>query len=319
VLTEPIVYEHVYLPIKDFLPEHVLILVPGGESAKNLETAGMIWQKLQHHTADRHSLMLNLGGGMITDLGGFAASVYARGIRFIHMPTSLLAMADASIGGKTGINFMGIKNQLGSFCDPYRIWIEPNFLKTLPQREYKAGMAEIYKIHILQSIRKINTRDFDEQLQISLLLANAMNYKDSVCKKDPLEKGIRASLNLGHTIGHALESWSQDKPVPLLHGEAVALGLIVELELLVKHKYCKKAFAQNHIRQLQKWAPALSLSKHDAEEICRICKYDKKNLYGFINITSIREGIGFSGLLNVEEKEMEDVLILCFGKKTKKK
>jgi len=212
-----------------------LITIKSGESAKNIETIQQIWQQLFDGGADRKSLLINLGGGVIGDLGGFVASTYMRGIDFINIPTTLLAAADASIGGKTGFNFAGIKNLLGTFAQPKAVIIDVDAFKTLDKRTFNEGFAEIIKHaavfdeHYFAELEKLLPSPNPEQL-IDILQKSSQLKADTVMA-DEKESGERKLLNFGHTIGHAVESLSHEQSTPLLHGEAVAIGMVAEARL----------------------------------------------------------------------------------------
>jgi 3-dehydroquinate synthase len=210
------------------------IVILSGDRHKSLDSCNIIWSSLIQSGADRGSLILNVGGGMICDLGGFAASCYQRGIRFAHIPTSLLAMADAAMGGKTGVNFGGYKNYIGRFEAPAFIWTDPTFLKTLPRQEILDGLAEIVKHAVIGSrelwetisaFERLETIDWHQLLELNIPV------KLRISDADPFEKGIRKTLNFGHTIGHALESHLLHSAQPLSHGQAVTLGMLAETKL----------------------------------------------------------------------------------------
>ena len=206
-----------------------IVLAPG-ERHKNLNSLQFIWKSLSDQSADRGSLLINLGGGMINDIGGFAASTYMRGISFINIPTSLLAMADASVGGKTGIDFLGYKNQIGIFCNPSAVFIQPHFLKTLTEREKKNGFAEILKAALIADKKlwkEISTLAFSET-NLKKWIYSSVTIKNNIVLSDFFEKLQRKKLNFGHTVGHALESVYLNKKVSLLHGEAIVIGMICE-------------------------------------------------------------------------------------------
>lgn len=205
--------------------------IPAGEAFKTLESCQRVWAALVAHRIDRQGILVNVGGGMITDLGGFAAACYLRGIRFVHIPTSLLGMADAAIGGKTGVDFLGFKNYLGTFRGPAFTWIDPAFLQTLPEDEYSCGMAEIVKHAIIGSLplwHRLNKPDWNPTQPWADILAENALVKAGIIDRDPEEKGLRKLLNFGHTIGHALESHFLAGPSALRHGQAVTLGMLAE-------------------------------------------------------------------------------------------
>lgn len=210
------------------------IVIASGDQHKTLDSCESIWSSLVQSGADRASMLLNVGGGMICDLGGFAASCYQRGIRFAHIPTSLLGMADAAMGGKTGVNFGGFKNYIGRFEAPAFIWTDPIFLNTLPRQEILDGLAEIVKHAIIgsrdlwesiSSIEKLESIDWYQLLELNIPV------KIHISDADPFEKGIRKTLNFGHTIGHALESHFLHSAQPTSHGQAVTLGMMAETKL----------------------------------------------------------------------------------------
>lgn len=208
------------------------------ERLKNLETATRIWASMHEHAMDRRGLVINLGGGVVTDLGGFCAAVYKRGIPYASVPTTLLAMTDAAIGGKTGVDFLGLKNMLGVVVQPEHIFIDPIFLQTLPPRELVSGYAEMVKHallggpELLGSIASMGHPLHATPEALFSALKQSVQTKINIVQADPLETGLRKLLNYGHTIGHALESWFLDSPDPLTHGEAVAIGLITESYLI---------------------------------------------------------------------------------------
>lgn len=218
------------------IPELGQITIPSGEQTKSVKQAEKIWKVMLKSDLDRYSLLINLGGGVIGDLGGFVASTFMRGIDFLQIPTSLLAMVDASIGNKTGINIGGIKNSVGVFKDPIGVIIDVDTLKTLPRRELKSGFAEIIKHGIIADRKHFDfassqsPKEFSKKKFIKLIAAS-IKIKLSIIQKDPKEKGLRKVLNFGHTIGHAIESLSLKTDKPLLHGEAIAIGMVAESKL----------------------------------------------------------------------------------------
>ena len=251
------------------------IVIKAGEQHKNLQTVQRIWKTLMKHHADRNALLINLGGGTITDLGGFAASTYKRGIKFINIPTTLLAMVDAAIGGKTGIDFGGAKNQIGTFAEAEDVLVDPVFLSTLPRREILSGMAEMLKYGFIadDNLLEINIDNYQDHI------LRAGEIKREIVAKDPKEAGLRKILNFGHTLGHAIESHCLTTDYPLLHGEAVALGMAGALWLSVKH--C--GLDEQVLKDYEKKLPLLlseadiALSDADVEPIQGYLTYDKKN------------------------------------------
>lgn len=209
--------------------------IPSGEGAKNLRSAEQVWQAMQAANLDRKALVINLGGGVIGDLGGFCAATWKRGIDFVQIPTTLLAMTDAAIGGKTGIDFQGIKNIIGVFQQPAAVFVDPTFLQTLPEREIRSGYAEVIKHALIgspelkQQLQEGNAPKLPEDW--TRILRNSIAVKVRVVQEDPKEKGLRMLLNFGHSIGHALESLFLNSDAPLTHGEAVYIGMICEAQL----------------------------------------------------------------------------------------
>ena len=210
---------------------HHLIRIPPGEEYKNLGTCQQIWAQLMEQRAGRDALVLNLGGGVIGDMGGFCAATFKRGVRFIQIPTTLLSQVDASIGGKLGIDFRQVKNSIGLFQDPLGVFIDPAFLETLPRRELLSGYAEIIKHSLIadagqwEVLKQLQRLD---QAGWEALIIPSLRIKKKVVEADPFEKGLRKALNFGHTIGHAIEGFALETERPLLHGEAVAIGMACE-------------------------------------------------------------------------------------------
>ncbi|MEC7646720.1 MAG: 3-dehydroquinate synthase [Bacteroidota bacterium] len=277
----------------------IIIKIPSGESNKNISTCNFIWRKLTEHEFDRNSVVINLGGGVIGDMGGFCASTYKRGIDFINIPTTLLAMADAAVGGKLAVDFNNIKNQIGLFANPQSVIINPNFLHTLSENEIASGFAEIVKHALIsdqylwEKIRKnpFKTLDWEEVIGISIEL------KNQIILNDPNEMGERKKLNFGHTFGHAIESYYLEKNTPILHGEAIFMGIILETELSILSK-SEKNEIKNYILsnfKLPYTPPKL--------EILKFLKNDKKNKNKKINF-SLLNGLGnctIDNLINENE------------------
>ena len=262
------------------------IVIKPGEQHKNLQTVQRIWKALMKHHADRNALLVNLGGGVVTDLGGFAASTYKRGIKFLNVPTTLLAMVDAAIGGKTGIDFGGAKNQIGTFANPEEVLIDPEFLKTLPQRHILSGLAEMLKYGFIadSKLLKINLDNYRDYI------VHCDEIKRNIVAQDPMEKGLRKILNFGHTIGHAIESHCLTTKSPLLHGEAVALGIYAALWLSVKQCGLDANVLQDFEKQLPVLLSetALSLSEADMEPIMAYLVHDKKNKGGRVQFVLLK-------------------------------
>lgn len=272
------------------------IVIKAGDTNKTLDSLAEVWTALSQGGATRHSLMINLGGGMVTDLGGFAASTFKRGIDFINIPTTLLAMVDASVGGKTGINFGGLKNEIGVFSDSKFVIINTQFLDTLDHDNICSGYAEMLK-HGLISDNKhwaelvgFNLAQPD-LAQLQRMVAESIKVKERIVTEDPHEHGIRKALNLGHTVGHALESFAMKYGRPVLHGYAVAYGMVCELYLSAR----KTGFPTDKMHQTVRFIldhyGRLPYTCDDYPELLELMRHDKKNTSGIINFTLLG-GIG---------------------------
>lgn len=279
-----------------FSPRDAKVITIGAtDTHKDLDTMVHVWKSLGEGGASRHSCMINLGGGMVTDLGGFAAATFKRGINFINIPTTLLSMVDASVGGKTGINFGGLKNEIGVFCDSKFVILDTEFLRTLDAENICSGYAEMLK-HGLISDEKMWAElvGFDlahpDLQQLQRMVGDSVAVKERIVEQDPHEHGIRKALNLGHTFGHAFESWAL-KRKPVLHGYAVAFGLIPELYLSVM----KTGFPTEKMRQtvnfIKEYYGSLPITCDDYDELIKLMRHDKKNQDGIINFTLLG-GIG---------------------------
>ena len=280
VLTDTNTQPNCLSTISEQLPaDTVFISVPAGEIHKNLDTCSLIWSKMTEAALDRKALMVNLGGGVITDMGGFCASLYKRGIRFINMPTTLLSQVDASVGGKLGIDFQGLKNHLGVFNEPETVLIAPEFLKTLPQEELRSGYAEVLKHGLIRDKEYFNTLKtlgWEDQ-DWEKLIHHSVAIKKAVVEADPKEAGLRKILNFGHTIGHAFESFYLETSDRLLHGEAIALGMICEGFL----SFQKTGFSYEEFERLTKTMLDIygkfEFSIEKIDPIVDLCLQDKKN------------------------------------------
>ena len=293
VLTDTTTQEKCLPVLQKFycMKEAKVITIPASDSHKDIESLMMVWKGLQEGGASRHSCMINLGGGMVTDLGGFAASTFKRGINFINIPTTLLAMVDASVGGKTGINFGGLKNEVGVFNDSKFVILDTEFLKTLDAKNICSGYAEMLK-HGLISTEAMweELVSFDlanpDLKQLQRMVGDSVKVKERIVEQDPHEKSIRKALNLGHTFGHAFESWAL-KRKPILHGYAVAFGLIPELYLSV----AKTGFPTEKMRQtvtfIKENYGTLNITCDDYDELIELMQHDKKNQNGIINFTML--------------------------------
>ncbi len=281
-----------YPLVQATIPAHQLITVKAGEENKNLETCGQVWEQLTNLKLDRHSLVLIIGGGVLGDLGGFCAATYKRGIDFVLMPTTLLAQADASVGGKLGIDFMGYKNHIGVFCEPVATLISPAFLKTLPERELRSGFAEVIK-HCLIADRpmwdELRKKDLHQQ-DWETLLAHSVDFKRGVVATDPKEKGLRKILNFGHTVGHAVESYFLELGNRIFHGEAIAVGMIAEAAIAADKNLLKDSERDEITAYIKTVYPSITLPA-DRKVIFDLMLQDKKNKGNKI-LMALPDGIG---------------------------
>lgn len=283
--------------VKDYLclKDAQTIVIGATDRRKNLDTLVHVWESLQQGKATRHSLLINLGGGMVTDLGGFAASTYKRGINFINIPTTLLAMVDASVGGKTGINFGGLKNEIGVFNDAEFVLLDTNWLRTLDEENIRSGYAEMLKHGLIADdtmwAELINFNLAQPNLlQLASMLNKSVRIKERIVAEDPHEKGIRKALNLGHTFGHAFESWAM-KRQPVLHGYAVAFGLIAELYLATTQTDFPTERMRQTVNFIRAYYGSLPITCNDYPELIELMHHDKKNRGNEINVTLLG-GIG---------------------------
>ena len=273
-----------------------IIEFDAGEVNKNIETCIQIWNVLTELGADRKSLLLNLGGGVVTDLGGFVASTFKRGIDFINIPTTLLSMVDASVGGKTGVDLGNLKNQIGVINTPKMVLIDTTYLETLSQIEMRSGLAEILKHGLIfdkaywkqfLDLSKIDYADFDQ------IIFDSIKIKNEIVIQDPNEKGIRKALNFGHTLGHAIESYflENETKKTLLHGEAIAIGMVLESYISLQ----KKLISENEYLEIKTVINAIFdqvvFEEKDINPILDLLIHDKKNEYGTIKFVLL-DGIG---------------------------
>lgn len=270
------------------------ITIPAGDDKKNVESLQQIWKYLSENGATRKALMINLGGGMITDIGGFAAATFKRGIDYINISTTLLGAVDAATGGKTGINFLGLKNEIGAFAPARKVIIHVDFFRTLDYKNISSGFAEMIK-HALISSKK----DLDEVMQFDLekidyealktLLVRNIEIKEQIVAADPKEKGIRKALNLGHTFAHAIESWSYTSGNPAHHGYAVAWGLVCELYL----SHVKLGFPKEELLKMKYFVKEnygiYDCGCNDYTNLIELMKHDKKNESREINFTLLSD------------------------------
>ena len=273
-----------------------IIEFDSGEQNKNIETCVQIWNVLTELGADRKSLIINLGGGVVTDLGGFVASTFKRGIDFIHIPTTLLSMVDASVGGKNGVDLGNLKNQIGVINVPIMVLIDTQYLETVPQNEMRSGLAEMLKHGLIHDkeywekfldLKAVDFADFDQLIYRSIVI------KNEIVMQDPTEKNIRKALNFGHTLGHAIESYflENETKTTLLHGEAIAVGMVLE-SFISLHKNLINQEEYYQIKSTFKSIyGVLVFDEKDIEPILDLLIHDKKNEYGTIQF-ALLDGIG---------------------------
>ena len=283
--------------LEPYLPESQRIeriVVPAGERHKHLDTCRFIWDRLFAAGAGRNWCCLNLGGGVIGDMGGFAAATFKRGMDFIQIPTTLLSQVDASVGGKLGIDYHGVKNSIGVFRNPRAVWVDPGFLATLPPRELRSGYAEVVKHALIADAAAWNTlhRVTDlERLDWLAIIGDSVAIKRRIVLEDPLEKGARKALNFGHTVGHAVESFFLDTPEPLLHGEAIAVGMICEAWLSTRTNLLSQADYQTITGYLLQIYGHRNIPEAAFPELLSLMRQDKKNEGTEINFTLLT-GLG---------------------------
>ncbi|WP_294616511.1 3-dehydroquinate synthase [uncultured Bacteroides sp.] len=283
------------------------IIIGAEDVHKNLETLAAVWQALSEQGATRHSLLINLGGGMVTDLGGFAASTFKRGMAYINIPTTLLAMVDASVGGKTGINFNGLKNEIGVFAPAASVLLETEFLRSLDARNFFSGYAEMLKHGLISTpdhlaeILSFDTENIDYTL-LKAMVGRSVHVKEDIVEQDPKELGIRKALNLGHTVGHVFESLALAENRPVLHGYAVAWGIVCELYL----SHIKTGFPKEKMRRTIRFVKenygAFAFDCKQYDRLYELMRHDKKNTAGIINFTLLKE-VGDICLNQTADKE----------------
>lgn len=269
-----------------------IIEIESGEKSKNIEVCLQIWTTLSDYGADRQSLIVNLGGGVIGDMGGFCASVFKRGIGFINIPTTLLSQVDASIGGKVGVDLNHLKNELGLFSNPLAVFIDTTFLKTLNERQLSSGFAEIIKHALIADVdywKKIRKTDFSNLKKFDKLIESSIHIKKKIIQEDPFEKSTREMLNFGHTIGHAIETYflKQNRRETLFHGEAIAIGMICEAFLSNQ----LLTLSNNELEEITDYILSLykpvKLKETDFAPLIELMLHDKKNEKEKINFSLI--------------------------------
>ena len=270
--------------------------MPNGEDHKTIDICMGVWEALSEYNADRQSLLINLGGGVVTDLGGFVASTYMRGISYINIPTTLLAMVDASVGGKTGVDLGALKNQVGIINEGVMVGVDTSFLGTLPQNEMVSGFSEMLKHGLIYDKNYWYTLTHLENLDISdldRLIYNSVVIKNKVVTEDPREQGLRKILNFGHTLGHAIESYFLEhaEKISLLHGEAIAIGMLLEAYISTKACGLSASDFNNITDGILKTFSKIPISNADQEIIIKLLIHDKKNSHGVIKFVLL-EAIG---------------------------
>jgi len=296
VLTDEHTHQFCYPKIAPHLPEgHSCIQIPAGEKHKSLETCQLIWEEMTKSGLDRRSLLLNVGGGVVGDMGGFCAATYMRGIAFVQIPTTLLAQVDASVGGKLGVDFRGLKNHIGLFQLPERVIVDTQFLHTLPTSEWRSGFAEVLK-HALIRDHELWQTILQEGIQIPEsqypeLVRRAVKVKEKIVAEDPKEQGVRKLLNYGHTFGHALEGFFlEDAPERggVLHGEAVAAGIVMENEVAHRIGLLSEERAKEISNFIFEHYEKINFEEADEPKLLERMKKDKKNKNGRILLVQLQ-------------------------------
>ena len=281
VLVDNNTYKHCYPLIENSLHNHYVIEIEEGEDKKTLDTCTIIWKKFTEQYFDRDSLLINLGGGLICDLGGLCASLYKRGIDFINVPTTLLSQVDASIGGKVGINFSSYKNHIGLYNEPVISIINPSFLKTLDTRQLISGYAEIIKYSLIANKKlwnEIKNKSCWKDTITEDIIKKSILCKIEIVKEDPKDNNMRKSLNFGHTIGHGIESCFLSREKKILHGEAIAIGMICETFLSHKKLNLNRETMRMIINYIMKIYKKQDIPRSIFNSICEKIAHDKKNL-----------------------------------------
>jgi 3-dehydroquinate synthase len=297
------------------LTEAEVMLLPAGEENKVLEVCYQVWEALSEYQVGRKDLVINLGGGVVTDMGGFIASVFKRGLEFIQIPTTLLGMVDAAIGGKTGVDLGPFKNQIGVFQQPLQVIIDPAFLGTLNDQELMNGYAEMLKHALVADKTLWNELDITsiDQLQELDLIKRSTTIKMTIVHKDPLEQNLRKLLNFGHTLGHAIEGYLLEKDEAVGHGHAVALGMISESYLSYKKGLLSQSEMNQIVARLLANYPIPEMSDEEIIQLVQLCKNDKKNEENKINCTLLSE-IGKGEIDQfVSESEVTEALQFLFS------
>ncbi len=307
VLVDDHTLDDCYPLIKPYLPAHNICVITPGEEFKTLDTCKLIWETMTREQFDRKGVLVNLGGGVIGDMGGFVAGTYKRGIKFVQVPTTLLSQVDSSVGSKLGIDFQGFKNHIGLFLDPIGVYIHPPFLKTLSERQFLSGFAEVFKHHLIadreawHSLKKVSPLETDT----AAIIQHSVDVKSRIVHEDPFEHGIRKALNFGHTIGHAIESYHLENGPLLLHGEAVAAGMIAEAFISHKRGLLSDTELEEITTYINTYYQLPVIAESIFEDVFSRMKNDKKNLSGEIMCTLL-DGAGkvkINAPINQEETQ----------------
>ena len=294
ILVDENTFEHCYPKFITNLATDIrieVIEIEAGEINKNIETCIGVWNAITELGGDRKSLLITLGGGVITDLGGFVASTFKRGIDFVNIPTTLLSIVDASVGGKTGVDLGVLKNQIGLFSNPEMVLVDTNYLETVTAREIKSGMAEIIKYGVTYDVTLFNEIKDNKNLNINDLIHRSIEIKNEVVLQDPKEQNLRKILNFGHTIGHAIESFYLESNTKenLTHGEAIAIGMVCESYISSK----LLSFPEDKLNILKETILSIYdrtiLDKNDFSSIMDLLKHDKKNVNGQVNFVLLTD------------------------------
>ncbi len=313
ILTDAQTAKLCYPSIEQVLTKGYRITIPAGDKYKHINTLYHVWEELSSHGATRHSLLLNVGGGMVTDLGGFAAATYKRGIKHINIPTTLLSMVDAAVGGKTGINFQSLKNEIGAFYPAYSVVVCSEFLRTLDKTNLASGFAEMIKHGLISSEKHwAQLMRFDLNIPnlntLQELIIESIHAKEFIVEQDPTEQHIRKALNFGHTLGHAYETLAMRRDTPCLHGYAVAWGLIGELYL----SHVRERFPTNKLRQTISYIKDIygipPFNCHDYDELYELMLHDKKNVANEIRFTLLSDIGDIHINRDVSRKEIFEML-----------
>ena len=295
IITDEVV-ERLWLPkLQQQLPKpSTSIALPAGEQSKNIDNVERIWSSMSKAGCDRKSLVLILGGGVIGDIGAFAASTYMRGVPFVHIPTTLLAQVDSSIGGKTGFDFDDLKNLIGTFAQPEAVVVDTDTLSTLPKREFTAGFAEmlkhglVYDASYFEKLAQKPPTEYDIR-ELTDLITRSIHIKTDIVQSDEKESGERKLINFGHTVGHAVEALSWESSHPLLHGEAVAIGMVVETALSCRKGLLKRSDEQRIIEAIQSAGLPIQVPHVSLKDLREKMNSDKKNEQGIILLTLLED------------------------------